>query len=93
MASSGTEVTVGFVCVGGASRDMALAVKRPCYDDLQIKAVIKPLPFTKRIINLRHRRWTEVTVFTPVCLFVCLFVNSITEKTPRQISTKLGGGD
>ena len=26
--------------------------------------------------NLRHRRWTEVTVFTPVCLFV----NSITEK-------------
>ena len=24
------------------------------------------------VINLRHRRWTEVTVFTPV--FVCLFV-------------------
>ena len=22
----------------------------------------------KRFINLRHQRWTEATVFTPVCL-------------------------
>ena len=34
----------------------------------------------QNFVNLCHRRWTEVTVFTPVCLFVCLFVNSITEK-------------
>ena len=26
------------------------------------------------LVNLRHRRWTEVTVFTPFCLFVCVFV-------------------
>ena len=25
------------------------------------------------LINLCHRRWTEVTVFTPVCLFVYLW--------------------
>ena len=45
------------------------------------------------VINLRHRRWMEVTVFTPVCLFVCLFVcEQYYGKTPRRISTKLGGG-
>ena len=40
------------------------------------------------LINLRHRRWTEVTVFTPFCLFVC---EQYYGKTPRRISTKLGG--
>ena len=43
-------------------------------------------------INLRHRRWMEVTVFTPF-LFVYLFVcEQYSGKTPRRISTKLGGG-
>ena len=41
------------------------------------------------VINLRHRRWSEVTVFTPVCLFVC---EQYYGKTPGRISTKLGGG-
>ena len=45
-----------------------------------------------RIINLRHRRWTEVTVFTPVCLFVRLFVNSITEKLLDGFRRNLVGG-
>ena len=52
------------------------------------------------IVNLRHRRRMEVTVFTPFCLFVCLFVcvfvclfvcEQYYGKTPRRISTKLGG--
>ena len=50
-------------------------------------------------VNLRHRRWMEVNVFTiPTCLYsphlhVCLFVcEQYYGKTPRRISTKLGGG-
>ena len=52
--SSGTAVTAGFACVGGAWREMAFEVKLPCCDDLEIKAVIK-LSFTRRIVTECNR--------------------------------------
>ena len=42
----------------------------------------------RHLVNLRHRRWTEVTVFTPVCLCV----NSITEKLLDGFRRNLVGG-
>ena len=39
---------------------------------LRYQKVIKKTLQVGSFVNLRHRRWTEVTVFTPVCLFVCL---------------------
>ena len=49
--TSVTEMTVGFVCVGSAWREMTFEVKRQCCGDLQIKALIKLFPFPRRIIT------------------------------------------
>ena len=60
-------------------------------DPYHLVSRISKYGFSQTIVNLRHRR-SEVTVFTPFCLFVCLFVNSIPEKLLDQFRRNLVGG-